>query len=279
MTYKTILLHLHDIRRAERLLRAAVPLVRAMDAHLIALSVVPPFVVVPAVDGMGTTVSIDAHREAYRGEMAQLKAKFLDATAAQPLRAEWREADALFGSVAGMVVEHGRCADLIVASQADPDWGSSSLIEDPVRIAMESGRPLLLVPNSGAVTLPPKRITIAWNGRREAARAVFDARSLVRHADEVNVTWINPGQDPAAGDLPTAEICATLARHGAKVQASQATAPGADVGRELLRQAAAFGSDLLVMGCYGHSRLREFVLGGASRDVLAGMTLPVLLSH
>jgi nucleotide-binding universal stress UspA family protein len=139
---------------------------------------------------------------------------------------------------------------------------------------------VLVVPNTGKAAAPAKTITVAWNGRRESARAVFDALPLLKAADDVNVVWINPEQDRAvSGDIPAAELCTTLARHHVKCQASLATAIGGDVGAELLRQASAFGSDLLVMGCYGHSRLREFILGGASRDILKNMRLPVLMSH
>ncbi len=279
MAIKTILLHLHDRRRAERLLQSAVPLARDANAHLIALGVIPPFVVLPAFDGMGATVAVDEHRTAYGSELTHLKAMFENATVGQPLHAEWREADSGFGTVAGTIIEHGRCADLIVACQKDAQWGSTNLLEDPEHLAMESGRPVLLIPNSGRNTLPAARVTVAWNGRREAARAVFDAVPFLQRATDVNVVWINPEKDLIAGDLPAAEISAALARHGVNVQASQATAIGADAGPELLRQAAVFGSDLLVMGCYGHSRLRELVLGGVSRHVLAEMRLPVLLSH
>ena len=110
---------------------------------------------------------------------------------------------------------------------------------------------------------------------------MFDAMPLLRLAEAVNVIWINPESEPGtAGDLPAAELCAMLARHGVKCEATQASAIGADVGSELLRQAAAFGSDLLVMGCYGHSRLREFILGGASRHILQHTAVcPYCLSH
>lgn len=280
MAYKTILLHLNDARRAGHLLEAAVPLARSMSAHLIGLSVVPPFVVIPTMDGAGASITVDEHREAYRLEMAKVKATFERATAQQTLLPEWRDGDAQFGTVAEVIVDQGHGADLIIASQADTEWSSSHLLEDPVRIVTESGRPLLLIPNNGARTLPPRRVTVAWNGRREAARALFDALPLLMQASDVDVVCLNPGTEKAtSGDLPAAEICAALARHGVKCQASVATVPAADVGRDILRQAKAFGSDLLVMGCYGHSRLREFLLGGATRHVLAHMNLPVLMAH
>lgn len=280
MAYKTILVHLHDIRRVHRLLDTAVPLASQMEARLVGLCVVPPYVVIPATNGGVAAITVDQHRDAYQPDMVQLKEAFAAATTGQSFQSEWRETDAGLATTASMIIEHGRTADLIITSQQDSSWAYSSMLEEPERVAIESGRPLLLVPNAGERAMPAKRITIAWNGRREATRAVFDSLPLLKRAQEVNVVWINPESDqPSAGDLPAAEICATLARHGVKCLASQATAVSGDVGVELLRQASAFGSDTLVMGCYGHSRLREFILGGASQHVFEHMSMPVLMSH
>lgn len=280
MSYKTILVHLHDNRRALRLLDAVVPIARHMSAHLIGLCVLPPFTVIPSTEVGGATVTVEEHRDAYRNEMASLKDAFLAATSNLGLQTEWRETDAGLVTAAGLIVEQARAVDLVIASQQDHGWAYSRMLEEPGRIAIECGRPLLLVPNSGFISVPARRITVAWNGRRESARAVFDALPLLKLADNVNIVWINPdGDRTMAGNLPTAEICAALARHGVKCQGSQVSASGIDVGLELLRQAAASGSELLVMGCYGHSRWREFILGGASRDVLREARLPVLLSH
>ena len=281
MTGGTILVHFNDLRRAKRLLAAAVPMARAAEAHLVGLCVLPPFIPLPAADGTGVSVTLDQHRTAFSAEMIEMKRLFLAGTSDLPKPAEWREADAGFEAVARTVLDHGRAADLIVASQADPEWGSSSLLEDPVRIVMESGRPVLLVPNAGRdVVSPPRRVMVAWDSRREASRAAFDALPWIRRADETTLISINPEKAAAtSGDLPAAEICAALARHGAKPQAIEAQAIGADVGAELLRQARLAAADVLVMGCYGHSRLRELILGGATRHILKAMDLPVLLSH
>lgn len=280
MTYKTLLVHMHDQSRAGRLLQAAVPLARGAGAHLIGLAVLPPVVVVPSMDGFGTSATFDEHRTAYQAEMAALKAMFAEATRDLPSPAEWREADAGFDSAAGIIIEHARTVDLLIACEKDPAWAHSTTLEAPERLAIECGRPVLLVPNSGKVAFPPKRITVAWNGRREAARATFDALPLLQAADDVDVVWIDPERDqPSAGDVPAGEICVALARHDVKCQASRASAPDGNAGAELLRQAGAFGADLLVMGAYGHSRLTELVLGGASRHVLGHMTLPILMSH
>jgi len=101
MSYKSILVHLADVQRAPRLLEAAVPVARQMQAHLIGLVVMPPFVVIPAADGTGMTVSVDQHREAYQADMTQLKAMFEKATAGETFQSEWREADAAFATAAG----------------------------------------------------------------------------------------------------------------------------------------------------------------------------------
>ncbi len=280
MTYKTILLHLHDIERAPRLIEVAASLARVMDAHLIALCVVPPYGVIPAMEGSGTTVTVEEHRDAYRLEMAQLKAIFDRETRSHVATSEWREADAGFGTALDRIIEHGRACDLVIASQANQSWAYSAHLEEPARLVIEIGRPVILVPNSGPLKSPPKRVTIAWNGRREAARAVFDSLPMLTGAEEIQVLWVDPERDqPHSGDLPGADLSATLARHGVKCVVSQASAVNTDVGREMLRQADAFGSDLLVMGAYGHSRFREFLLGGASRDVLSVMNRLVLMSH
>jgi nucleotide-binding universal stress UspA family protein len=279
MTIKTILVHLHDVHRSDRLLQAAIPIARAFDAHIIGISVVPPYVIIPTGESAGTTVTIDEHREAYRVDMMQLKKAFNDATAGQTFNAEWREEDAGMSTVAAIMVDEARLADLVVISQRSVEWAQSNLFESPERLALETGRPVLLVPNAGNINLPPKRVTIAWNERREAARAVFDALPLLRQAEAVNVLSLTTGRTNTVSDLPGAEICATLSRHGIKCEATTAQALAPDVGSEILRHAKAFGSDLLVMGCYGHSRLREFILGGASRDILAQTDIPVLLSH
>ena len=133
---------------------------------------------------------------------------------------------------------------------------------------------------SGQVYEFGQRIVVAWNARRESARAVFDALPLLKKAREVIVVWVNPQEDgEAAGDLPGVDICTALARHGVKCEATQNIRPSLDVGATLLTTVKNNASDMLVMGCYGHSRLREFVFGGATRHVLENMTVPVLMSH
>ena len=128
---------------------------------------------------------------------------------------------------------------------------------------------------------PGKRVLVAWDSSREAARAVNDSLPLLARADAVHVVSINPrGHKPGELDrLPGADICLQLARHGVKAEAQHLVATDIEVGDLLLSRAADMGADLLVMGAYGHSRWREIVLGGATRQILGEMTVPVIMSH
>ena len=216
----------------------------------------------------------------FREEAGRIEAAFAKATREQPFTAEWRLVTAQGKGVAETVMEHGRSADLIMASQRDPSWEFHTLLDEPERLAVESGRPVLLIPYAGQFSSFGKRVTIAWNGRREAARAAFDALPLLKMASTVRILWINPQDEVQdAGDIPTAEIAAALARHGVKCETATTAAADIDVGDVLLSSLADDGCDLLVMGAYGRSRLREFVFGGATRHILRSMTVPVLMSH
>lgn len=280
MSPKTILVYLNDTARAERVLEVATALARSHKAHLIGLAVIPPYIVTPAFDAGVAYPATDDHRIAYMAEIAKLKAMFEDTRRRDGLSCEWQVADAEFGTAASHVLDRARSADLVVISQNDPDWSYTGLLEDPDRIVMEAGRPVLIVPNKGRSSVPLKRALIAWNGRREAARAVFDAIHLLPDGAEVTVLWVDTSSDPViAGEAQGADLCTTLARHGFKCEAVSAHAPYGDAGDAILREAAARGTDLIVMGAYGHTRFREFILGGATRDILARMDRPILMSH
>jgi nucleotide-binding universal stress UspA family protein len=279
MSYKTILMHCNDARRIEPLLAATVTLAERFQAHLLALSVVPPIAVV-SVGPEGPPMVIDAHCELYRAQNPAMRSAFEAATRDRACTAEWREADADAFGVAERVLQYARAADLIVASQTDPDWPGSDHLDVADRLAIGSGRPVLMIPNTGVHKRIGEKVLVAWNARREAARAVFDALPLLQGAKDVKVVWVNPQSErELAEDIPAADICVALARHGAKCQATEQVAPRASVGETLLACAKDFEADLLVMGCYGHTRLREFVFGGASRHMLAHMSVPVLMSH
>jgi nucleotide-binding universal stress UspA family protein len=280
MSYKTILVHCNDRRRIETLLAPAASLAETFQSHLIGLSVVPPVVIVPAPPALGPPVIVDAHCELYRADNPAMRAAFEAATRGRGFVAEWRDDDAGAFGVADCVLPYARVADLVVASQTDQEWPATDRLDIADRLAMEAGRPVLIVPNAGVHSRVGERVLVAWNGRREAARAVFDALPILRGAKDVRVVWVNPQSErERAQDIPAADICTALARHGVKCQATEQVAPRGRVGETLMACARDMSADLLVMGCYGHARLRELVFGGASRHALSHMPIPVLMSH
>lgn len=280
MTYKTILVHLNDERRAGQLLDVAVHIADRQSAHLVALYVVPS-----GIFGSPTHLGqrlIEGGRQAFRAEGQRIGDAFEKATRGRSLVAEWRVVEPPHDhpGPADVVIEHARVSDLVITSQADEAWDYSLLLDFPERIALESGRPTLIVPHAGRFPRCGSRVLVAWNAKREAARAAFDAMPLLKKAEAVRILGVDPtAEDAGAGRGSLTELAAALARHGVKCETAQSVAPSTDVGDDLLNRAADFSADLIVMGCYGHSRLRELVLGGASRSLLQHMTMPVLMSH
>ena len=217
---------------------------------------------------------------AYRDEAERVHRAFESAVIDLAIVPEWRLVAGRHRSYCEDLLQHVRTSDLIVASQRHSDWDYADMFDVPEELALGAGRPVLTVPLKEPLGEIGSRVMVAWNGMREAARAVFDALPILRQATDVRVLWIDPQNESiGTGDVATAEICATLARHGVKCEGAQTTSNGVEVGHELLRQTAEHGSDLLVMGCYGRPRLREFVLGGATRHALHHMQVPVLMSH
>ncbi len=174
---------------------------------------------------------------------------------------------------------HARYADLVVVGQDDPDDPARGR-HLPEQLVLASGRPVLLIPYIGAGATMGERVVVAWDASREAARAVSDAMPILERASSVVVVSINPKQrDFGHGEMPGADIALHLSRHGIKVEVQRIENREMDVGNALLSHLAGESADLLIMGGYGHSRLREIVLGGATRTVLGEMTVPVLMSH
>lgn len=281
MSYKSILVHLNDEHRAPALLKAGLGIARLSGAHLVGLAVLPPVIIVPDTEGSSGTV-IEDHREAYRPQLAHMRKMFEDACAASAVAGEWRELDCQtenpFGDVAQVAIDQARGEDLVIASQVNPAWKLSGYLDVVEPLILESGRPVLMMPRTGTSGELPKRILVAWNSSREATRAVFDAMPLLRSAEQVLVGSVDQQPDEKR-KMPLADICRALARQGVRCEALPAIKPQAGVGRTLLETALAKQVDMLVMGCYGHSRLREFLLGGATRYVMEHTKIPVLMSH
>ena len=203
---------------------------------------------------------------------------FEHAASLRGLSAEWR----MVGE--GLETDpavHARYVDLTIMGQLDPAGGDGELLRPrPEHVALASGRPILVVPYAGNFETIGRRALIGWNATREATRAVNDAMPLLMAAEIVTVLTIDARGGPDAhGDVPGADISLHLARHGVKTTIERTVSAGIPAGDVLLSRAADLGADLLVMGAYGHSRVRELLLGGATRSILQSMTVPVLMSH
>ncbi len=202
---------------------------------------------------------------------------FNEATRRAGVLAETQQVDSNLGGAAYFFAKAARRFDLAIVRQADPDHPSEA---DPVAEAalFDSGRPVLVAPYIQAGGVKLNRVTVCWDGSRTAARAVADALPLLARAAAIDVLIIDDRQIKS-DEVLGADIGQHLARHDLKVEINHTRAMGIDVSDVILSHVAETGADLIIMGGYGHSRTREFVLGGATRGILAAMTVPVLMSH
>lgn len=275
--YKTILVHYDAGKTAPQRLETAIEVAELSGAHiacLYALSVMR----VPSYAYEGTQVMREAQLR-IRAEMLQAARRGYDECLRRTGfdRCEWRTSDA---DAQDAVALHARYADLVVIGQQHPD-SSGGVDEEFQRGApLAVGRPLLVVPYAFERRPVGRRVLVAWNASREAARAVSDAMPLLRRAAEVHVVAFRPKIAAGAhGEEPGADISLYLARHGVKVTAAAYDDAQIDIGNQLLSRAFDLSADLIVMGAWGHSRLREYILGGVTRTLLESMTVPVLMSH
>lgn len=283
MAYKTILTHFNDEQRFAGMIKTAVQLARANGAHLVGMAVMPPVIIIPGSEADAGAV-IEDHRTQYRPQIDRMRAGFAAAIAESGVKGDWLELDCEnenpFGDVGTVAVQQARMADLVIASTVNPAWSLSGYLDVPETLIMNSGRPVLLLPNPPVPELVGRRVLLAWNDSREAVRAAFDAMPLLSGADTVLIAQLGEAnRREGARENSGKGISAVLARHGVKAEVLSPKSGAGNIGAELLELAKSNNADLMVMGCYGHSRLRELVLGGASRHVLQHVRVPVLFSH
>jgi nucleotide-binding universal stress UspA family protein len=275
--YRSILVHLDHSKHCPARIDLACRLALDFDAHLIGLY---------AVDGReiaGDSATASAMMERM-GLVATQAARYMAIFEERAARAgvakrEMREAQ---GDAARNVAAHARYCDLVVLGQGDPDEALTGVTPVfPQHVALAAGAPVLILPYyTDSFASIGQRALIAWDGGREAARAVRDALPFLMRAQQAFALSVrSKSSEPGEFSLST-DLAAYLARHGVRVEASE-TFAGADigVGDALLARVSDHGADLVVMGAYGHSRLRELVLGGVTQTLLGHMTAPVLLSH
>jgi nucleotide-binding universal stress UspA family protein len=276
---KDILVHVDHPEQSNGALEVAIHLAGRFNAHLSGLHVTSLFHYVAAHDvwvaGLWEECKDDLRTAANRAQE-----QFEAATTRAGILSDWHQVD---GDPTYTVLDYGRVVDLVVLAQPAKNAPLITReISDKVPLAM--GRPVLFVPTTGFSGPLGKRVLVAWKNTREAARAVNDALPLLTQAEQVTVMAVDtPGRattrDDTESKVPCADIALHLARHGVKAEAKRDTTSPESAGERLLDQAQRQGADLIVMGAYGHSRLKEIALGGVTRHMLKHATVPVLMSH
>ncbi|TGD97690.1 universal stress protein [Methylobacterium nonmethylotrophicum] len=241
------------------------------SARLVGIAACPVPVIVPARDGVVAERVYDAEEERARERLAATKALF-EREAGSVAKRIWGSSLAL---PLAYTAEQARAADLVIVGRHGPgDGDPGPMGVSPGALLMEAGRPVLVAP-PGLERLVPKRVVIAWKDTREARRAVHDALPLIAGAERVCVVAAGPDAHHGGAEA-TAQY---LSGHGIAATTHLLPNPALSVADELLRFCEREGADLLVMGAYGHSRLREWVFGGVTRDVLRTTSLCCLMSH
>lgn len=192
------------------------------------------------------------------------------------------DVDSVYSEVAAAdydIGERAICCDLLLVG---PDAFADADLKRQVLGGglLQAGRPLLLVPPGTKPTLQPKTVLLAWDSRAQSARAAREALEMMTKADSVRVTMVDPTALPrGSGDEPGADVAAYLARHGINVTVDTLASGGKTVAQVLQQHAFDVSADVIVMGAYGHSRLREFIFGGVTQSMLDETKLPVLMAR
>ncbi|MBB5461054.1 universal stress protein [Paraburkholderia sp. Cpub6] len=279
MNYRDLLVQLDDSEAARQRFEIALRIARQFGAHLVGLDIAPisdahTFSAIPGAAGLYAEVIRQGEQR--RGALREL----FDA------RCRHAEISGQFlcrdASDRRSIARQARVADLIIAGQTNPN-APETYIHDHIgeQLMLTAGRPVLFLPYTGVFPSVGSRILIAWDGGREATRAVHDALPFISRAQQnIIVTVHGPADEPLGARIPCADIALTLARHDAVVEVLELEgATGEHVGSVLQSCAQGRGCDLIVMGGYGHARWHEAVWGGVTRTLLQSMAVPVLMSN
>jgi nucleotide-binding universal stress UspA family protein len=262
--------------REDTSLDYALSLARMFEAH--AAGVAFAYEAVPAAMLLDDIppVWIDEFRKEAEEAAKTAVEKFQAAAARAGIAVEARWINSTFSSAADMFGRIGRRFDLTIVRQAEPETGTPTPMVIEAAL-FETGRPTLIVPYIQKGTVKLDRIMVCWDGSRSAARALNDAMPFLKRARAIEVVIV--AEQGKSDEMPGADIAQHLARHQLPVEVKQIVAPQAKPADAILSRAADSGADFLVMGGFGHSRLREFVLGGVTRSILDAMTVPTFMSH
>ena len=255
----------------------AVSIAEAYDAHVLGVAFSYEPIIPGSVMGGIPPEFIESQRAESDKKAKAAVARFEQLAKREGISYETRILSTSIAGASDELARMGRRFDLVVVGQAEHDTPMPEEVVDE-GVLFESGRPVIFVPFIQTAGLKLDRVLVAWDGGRAATRAIGDAMPFLEKAKQVEIVVVG-GKPPKSDEVPGADLGQHLARHGIKVAVKRITAPDIDVPSTILSHAADSSADLIVMGGYGHSRLREFILGGATRGLLEAMTVPVLMSH
>src|SRR5262249_46276312 len=255
----------------------AVSIAAAFNAHIAGIAIVyDPIPTLVTMEGVPSAL-IESLRNEHEAAAQAVLANFDQLTKRNGLSAEARTLAASFVGASDAFASIARRYDLSVVGQAEPNRVAAEEFIAEAAL-FESGRPVVVVPYIQRAGLKLDRIMVCWDGSRNAARAIADAMPFLLRAKSIDVVVV-AGEPGKSDEIAGADIAQHLARHGLNVELRRLLSRDMDVANTLLSHAADSSADFIVMGGYGHSRLREFILGGATRSILTSMTVPTLLSH
>jgi len=255
----------------------AISVADAFQAHAFGIAFAYEPILPPSVMGGLPPEIIESQRAEGENAANALIAGFEESARRAGLSAQSRMIPTSLAGAADVFGRIARRFDLAVVGQAEPNTVAPQelIIEAAL---FESGRPVLVVPYIQRQGLKLDRVLVCWDASRNAARAIADAMPLLRRSKAIEVIVVAT-ERPKSDELPGADIAHHLARHELEVDLKRIVSGGTDVASTILSYAADSAADFIVMGGYGHSRLREFILGGATRGILSAMTVPTLMSH
>lgn len=262
-------------------LAMALALAARENAHLTVLEMLNLPMPAPSPWGLLPDLAMSDIYNTLREKAESNAALWRERLSRESISSEVRVIESLFGEPPRTAALHGRYSDLAVMTAATDDARDEPVIQGFfTALLLEAGRPVLVVPPRFRVQRPAKHVVVAWRPTREATRALHDAMPLLHAAESVDVLEVDPvGGENGDGPPPGADIAMHLARHGLKVRVVVHERRGESIAMALLRHAEQCEAELLVAGGYGHSRFREWVLGGVTRELLKSTSVPILFSH
>jgi nucleotide-binding universal stress UspA family protein len=281
MAYRDLQVHVDNSVCCAKRLHVAAEMAAKFDSHLTGIFIRPPF----HLPSYALPVNIEAEwintieQDFEKGldtNEHDAKQLFDEITSQYQATTLWQPVK---GDVYTVLAEEAGYADLLILGQPGPDNEYNNYSDLPDRTLLTSGRPCLVVPYIGARENVGKHPLVAWNGTRESNRALHDAMPILKLAETVTIMISQASGSAVKDELPNTKIAQHLARHNVKVMTKTLMEEKNQTSNAFLSYIADNDHDLLVMGAYGHSRIREIVLGGMTREIMQSMTVPVLMSH